>query len=53
MPRGFGEFVNSDLCAEFAVSIFDYCMYLIKVEDKKLRLEENARMKRIPAPVML
>ena len=53
MPRGFEEFVNSDLCAEFAESIFDYCMYLIKVEDKKRQLEEDARIKRIPAPVML
>jgi hypothetical protein len=53
MPRGFEEFVNSDLCFEFAESIFDYCMYLIKVEDKKRQLEEDARIKRIPAPVML
>ena len=39
LPRGFEEFVNSDLCAEFAESIFEYCVYLIKVEDKKQRLE--------------
>lgn len=53
LPRGFEEFVNSDQCAEFAESIYDYCIYLIKVQDKKSKLEEDARVRRIPPPSLL
>jgi len=53
LPRGFEEFVHSDLCAEFADSIYDYCVYLIKIEDKKLKLEEDARARKIPVPRLL
>lgn len=53
LPRGFERFVKSDLCVEFVDSIYDYCAYLIKIEDKKAQLEEEARERRIPAPKML
>ena len=53
LPEGFKEFVYSDLCAEFADSIYDYCIFLIKIEDKKLKLEEDARTRRLPMPRLL
>lgn len=53
LPKGFETFVQSELCADFVDSIYDYCSFLIKIEDKKSRLEEEARERRIPAPKVL
>lgn len=35
LPRGFEEFVNSELAAEFIESIHNYCIYFLKIEAKK------------------
>lgn len=53
MPNGFEEFVRSSLGADFLDSIFDYCVYLIKMEDKKTQLEKDARNRRTQLPRLL
>ena len=53
IPKGFEDFINSNLCSEMLSSIFDYCIYLIRVEDKKARLESEARQLGIPVPKLL
>jgi hypothetical protein len=53
LPKGFENFVHSDLCSEFVTSIYDYCTYLIKLDDKKKELEADAKDRRIPPPKIL
>lgn len=53
LPKGFEEFTGTELCVEFLDSIFNYCVYLIYIEDKKIKLEEEAQVRKIPAPTLL
>ena len=53
MPRGFEHFVNQPLCHQLCESILDYCKYLIKLDKKKVQLEEDAKLRKIPAPKVL
>lgn len=53
MPNGFEEFVHSALSVEFLDSIYDYCTYLIKIEDKKTQLEKDACDRRTQLPRLL
>jgi hypothetical protein len=50
MPKGLEEFVHSELGADFLDSVYDYCIYLIKMEDKKKKLEIDARLRKTPMP---
>lgn len=42
LPRGLEQFVESALFIELGQSIKDYIGYLLKLEDKKRRLEADA-----------
>lgn len=53
MPRGFEDFVNSNLCVEFLDSIFDYCSFLFFIEDKKSELEAEAKDRNMVSPRLL
>lgn len=53
IPRGFEDFINSDLCADILTSLFEYCIFLIRIEDKKLKLEAEAKQLNIPVPSLL
>ena len=53
MPKGLEEFVHSELGSEFLDSVYDYCVYLIKMEEKKKQLEIDARERRTPMPLLL
>ena len=53
LPKGFETFVHSDLACEFVTSIYDYCTYLLKLDDKKKELEADAKERKIPPPKIL
>ena len=50
LPKGFDDFVHSDLSADFVDSIHEYCEFLIKIENKKLELDKDAKERKIPPP---
>jgi len=53
IPHKFEEFVYGELCYQFCEAILDYCKYLLKLDKKRLELEEDAKKRRIPAPKIL
>ena len=53
LARGFEQFVSTPLCTDLCESILDYCKYLIKLDKKKRQLEQDARLRKIPAPQVL
>lgn len=45
--------MESKLFVELAQSILDYTFYLIRLEDKKMQLEKDAKARNIPMPKIL
>ena len=53
LPRGFEYFVGTPLCRDLCESILDYIKYLIKLDQKKRQLEQDAKLRNIPPPKVL
>ena len=45
--------MSKPLCKELCESILDYCKFLIKLDKKKLQLEQDAKLRGIPPPKVL